>query len=209
MMWSKTSKFLVSGLALMASFGNVVSGNTILDVAKDDADLSTFVAALEIAEIERVLDCKSWFCYSLTAFAPNNSAFEALPSELLGNLTQNPDYKNHLRDILLYHVAWGKQEASDITNGTLRTFLHEDVNTTVADGNIFINDAQVVKGDVTADNGVLHVLNQVLIPEFMTKNIIQTIEDLGHFDTLLTALNTASLTSALEVRIHPIGCVFL
>jgi len=127
----------------------------------------------------------------------------ALPSELLGNLTQNPDYKEHLRGILSYHVVWGRETAMDIKDGgSLRTLLHEDVSTSVMDGKIFINDAQVVAGDLTAYNGVLHKLDKVLIPEFMTKNIIQVIYDLGHFNTLRTALDTAGLTSALEVRIQ-------
>ena len=98
-----------------------------------------------------------------TVFAPTDAAFAKLPSGTLDTLLKDP--KGELTKILTYHVVPGKVMAADITDGmTAKTLEGSTVKFTVKDGKVYVNGAQVTTADVPASNGVIHVINKVLIP---------------------------------------------
>jgi uncharacterized surface protein with fasciclin (FAS1) repeats len=97
-----------------------------------------------------------------TVFAPTNAAFEALPEGLLEKLLL-PENKDVLTSILTYHVVSGKVMAADVTAGDVATLEGSTIAITT-DGGVMINDATVTATDVEASNGVIHVIDQVIVP---------------------------------------------
>ena len=100
-----------------------------------------------------------------TVFAPTDDAFAALPAGTLDSLLL-PENKQQLTDILLYHVVSGKVMAADVSAMTsATTVLGQDVTITVQDGKVFLNDTvEVIITDIEASNGVIHVIDAVLLP---------------------------------------------
>jgi len=135
--------------------------NTIVDIAVADGRFTTLVAALGAAELVETLSGEGPF----TVFAPTDDAFAALPAGTLDSLLL-PENKQQLTDILLYHVVSGKVMAADVVTLTsATTVLGKDVTITVKDGNVFLNDTvQVIITDIEASNGVIHVIDAVLLP---------------------------------------------
>ena len=131
---------------------------TIVEVASANVDFSTLVAAVEAAELVDALSGTGPF----TVFAPTNEAFDALPEGLLDKLLL-PENKEVLTKILTYHVVSGKVMAADVAAGDVATL--EGSNITIAvDGGVTINDATVTATDVEASNGVIHVIDKVIVP---------------------------------------------
>ena len=98
-----------------------------------------------------------------TVFAPTDEAFSKLPEGTLENLLKDTEA---LKKVLLYHVVSGKVMASDVVNLQSATTLEgNDVKIKTVDGNVMINNAKVIKADVGASNGVIHVIDTVLIPD--------------------------------------------
>ncbi len=135
--------------------------NTIVDIAAADGRFNTLVAAVEAAGLAETLSGEGPF----TVFAPTDDAFAALPAGTVESLLL-PENKQALTDILLYHVASGKVMAADVVTLTsVPTLLGKDVTVTVKDGKVFLNDtAEVIITDIEASNGVIHVIDAVLIP---------------------------------------------
>lgn len=135
--------------------------STIVDVAVADGRFTTLVAAVTAAELVETLSGEGPF----TVFAPTDDAFAALPAGTLDSLLL-PENKQQLTDILLYHVVSGKVMAADVVGLTSApTVLGKDVTITVKDGKVFLNDTvQVIITDVEASNGVIHVIDAVLLP---------------------------------------------
>jgi uncharacterized surface protein with fasciclin (FAS1) repeats len=97
-----------------------------------------------------------------TVFAPTDAAFARLPKGKLRSLKRHP---KRLKAVLLYHVAAGRLEAADVASRrTIKTLNGKRVRVRVADSNVFVNRARVTTPDVGASNGVIHVINRVLIP---------------------------------------------
>lgn len=134
---------------------------TIVDIAVADGRFNTLVAAVTAAELVETLSGEGPF----TVFAPTDDAFAALPAGTLDSLLL-PENKQQLTDILLYHVVSGKVMAADVVGLTSApTVLGKDVTITVKDGKVFLNDTvQVIITDVEASNGVIHVIDAVLLP---------------------------------------------
>ncbi len=135
--------------------------NTIVDVAVADGRFTTLVAAVEAAGLVETLSGEGPF----TVFAPTDDAFAALPAGTVESLLL-PENKQQLTDILLYHVVSGKVMAADVVNLTsATTVLGKDLTITVKDGKVFLNDTvEVIITDVEASNGVIHVIDAVLLP---------------------------------------------
>lgn len=134
------------------------AAGTIVDVASAGADFSTLVAALSAAGLVETLQGPGPF----TVFAPTNEAFAALPAGVLDKLLL-PENKDTLAKILTYHVVPGKVLAADVTDGDVATVEGQTVTLSTADG-VTVNGAKVITADVMGSNGVIHVIDAVILP---------------------------------------------
>jgi len=134
---------------------------TVVDVAASNPDFSTLVAAINAAGLVDALNGKGPF----TVFAPTNAAFAALPAGTLENLLK-PENKAKLTAILTYHVIPAKIESSALVGKTLTSPATLQGGTLAIDGmkGVKINNATVTAADVKASNGVIHVIDKVLLP---------------------------------------------
>ncbi|MFN3307643.1 MAG: fasciclin domain-containing protein, partial [Anaerolineales bacterium] len=137
----------------------ILPGKTIVDVAINDGRFTTLAAALQAAELVETLQGEGPF----TVFAPTDEAFAKLPAGTVEGLLKDiPTLKN----ILLYHVVAGSVKSEQvITLTSADTVLGKPVTIKVEDGKVFINDAQVIIVDIVAKNGIIHVIDTVLLPE--------------------------------------------
>lgn len=131
---------------------------TIVEVAQGNADFSTLVAAVTAAGLGDALSGEG----PLTVFAPTNAAFEALPEGLLEKLLL-PENKDVLVKILTYHVVAAKVMAADVAAGDV-TSLEGSTFAVTTDGGVKVNDANVTATDIPASNGVIHVIDAVIVP---------------------------------------------
>ena len=148
--------FLVAMVSLFSLVAN--AGTTVVDIAMGNKDFSTLVSLLKKADLVKALEGAGPF----TVFAPTNEAFAAVPKTDLDALLANPE---KLKGVLLYHVVSGDITSDKIKPGMVKTLSGQDVDITVKDGKVYVNNAEVVKADVKASNGVIHVVNQVLLPK--------------------------------------------
>lgn len=158
----KMLKRISAGLAVMllsVSFTVFAAEGDIVDVASGNKDFSILVAALQKAELVETLQGKGPF----TVFAPTNAAFEALLKALdvtAEELLAQPD----LAKVLTYHVVPGKVMSTDLTNGMEPATVNgQTIKVDLTDG-VKINDAKVTTADLEATNGVIHVIDTVLVP---------------------------------------------
>ena len=133
----------------------------IVDVAAANGSFSTLVAAVKAAGLVDTLKGEGPF----TVFAPTGEAFAKLPAGTVENLLK-AENKDKLVAILTYHVVSGKVMAADVVTLTsAATVQGQSVNVATNNGAVMINDATVVKADVKATNGVIHVIDTVLLPK--------------------------------------------
>ena len=131
---------------------------TIVDIASATDGFGTVVAAVQAAGLTETLAGEGPF----TVFAPTDEAFAALPAGLVDALLL-PENKDVLTKILTYHVVPGTVMAADITDGDVATVEGQNVTLSTADG-VTVNGAKVVQADIVADNGVIHVIDSVIVP---------------------------------------------
>lgn len=133
----------------------------IVDTAVAAGKFKTLAVALTEAELVETLKGKGPF----TVFAPTDKAFAKLPDGTIKALLK-PENREKLTAILTYHVVPGKVLAADVVElEKAKTVQGSEVKVRVEDGKVFINDSQVVKTDISAKNGVIHVIDAVLLPE--------------------------------------------
>ncbi len=135
-----------------------VAADDIVAVASTTEGFSTLVAALEAAGLVETLQGEGPF----TVFAPNDDAFAALPAGLLEKLLL-PENVEVLKSILTYHVVSGKVMSTDVVAGDVATVEGSSV-TLATDTGVTVNGANVVLADVEASNGVIHVIDAVILP---------------------------------------------
>ena len=134
------------------------SKKDIVTVAVEAGSFTTLAKALSAAGLIDALKGKGPF----TVFAPTDAAFAKLPEGTLENLLKD---KEALKNILLYHVVKGKVTAADVVKlKDAKTLSGKKVMITVTDGNVMINESNVSSVDIAAANGVIHVIDEVLIP---------------------------------------------
>lgn len=132
----------------------------IVDTAVNAGSFNTLVAAVQAADLVDTLKGDGPF----TVFAPTDEAFAKLPEGTVENLLK-PENKEQLQAILLYHVVPGKVMAKDVVNvSSAKTANDMDLSIMVSGNTVKVNDAQVVQTDIMASNGVIHVIDTVLIP---------------------------------------------
>lgn len=167
---------------------------TVWDIIDNSPDHLTLSAILELTELDEVLANPE---VSYTVFAPTDEAFEAIDSATLAMVLEDEEL---LTAILLYHVALGTTLSTDLEDGqVIETVIEEDLVVRFENGNVFINDAQVTVADLVADNGVVNVIDAVLIPfqdeAFTVFDIISNSDDHA---TLQAVLELAGLDEALS-----------
>ncbi len=135
------------------------TANDLVQLAARDHDLSTLVAAVKAAGLVETLQGKGPY----TIFAPTNTAFEALPDGTLENLLK-PENKADLVKILTYHVVPGRIEANDLNEGDLKSVEGSTISIELTGGAVKINDAIVTDANNRAVNGVIHIIDRVILP---------------------------------------------
>lgn len=136
-------------------------GQDIVDLAAGNQDFETLVAALKAADLVDALKGEGPY----TVFAPTDDAFAKLPEGTLDNLMK-PENKDELASILTYHVVPGRVTAADIAGGRsmMETLEGSSLTVNSSDGKVMVNEAQVVQPDLMATNGVIHVIDSVILP---------------------------------------------
>lgn len=183
------NKFLLSLLLL----GGISASaqQSVYDIISSSPVHTTLKTAIDLAGLSQTLDDNA---QTFTVFAPTDDAFTKLPNGVLSALISDPS--GQLTKILTYHVIGSKVSAASLQNGQLATPLNtaNTLKITVKSSNeVFINQAQVVAADIDASNGVVHVIDAVLVP---SKTVADAAIDNG-FSTLVTAVSAAELLPAL------------
>ena len=138
---------------------------TIVEVASSADDFNTLVAAVQAAGLVETLSGEGPF----TVFAPTDAAFAALPEGTVESLLM-PENRDKLIAILTYHVVPGEVTADAVVGLEMaETVNGKALNIDVHDGTVMINDATVIATDIQASNGVIHVIDTVLLPPMDTK----------------------------------------
>jgi len=147
--------------AVLTACAPAGGGDDIVAVAAGNDDFSTLVAAVAAADLVETLQGPGPF----TVFAPTNDAFAALPAGTVDTLLQ-PENRDQLTSILTYHVVPGRITAEQLAGqrGTLTTVQGETILIDATGDSVTVNGASVVAADVSASNGVIHVIDSVLLP---------------------------------------------
>lgn len=162
---------------------------TIVETAEAAGSFTTLLAAVDAAGLTETLSGDGPF----TVFAPTDDAFAKLPEGTVDALLEDPE--GDLKDILLYHVVSGNVMAADVTTQSdVMTLLGKKLRIDTSGEGVQIDGATVVTTDIVCSNGVIHVIDAVMLPK---KNIVETAVDDGRFVTLLAAVRGAGLDAAL------------
>lgn len=188
-------KFLKSlGLAVAIGFSgsSAVNGADIVDTAVSAGQFKTLVAAVQAAELVETLKGDGPF----TVLAPSDEAFAKLPEGTVAELIK-PENREKLTSILTFHVIAGKVLAKDaLASGGGVTVNGQKIDCELDGGQIMIEGAKLVAADIECDNGVIHIIDQVIMPEGST--IPEVAQAAGSFKTLLAAATAAGLVETLS-----------
>lgn len=155
--WTKT---LASAVVAVAATSGQAFGKDIVDTAVEAGSFKTLAAALTAADLVGALKGDGPF----TVFAPTDEAFSKLPKGTVETLLK-PENKQQLIDVLTYHVVKGNVPAVKVVSLSGATTLNgQQVDIKVEDGNVTVDKANVVKTDILCDNGVIHVIDSVILP---------------------------------------------
>ena len=139
----------------------VEAPKTVVDIAVGSADHTTLVAAVTAAGLVETLSGTGPF----TIFAPTNAAFDALPKGTVEGLLK-PESKDKLTSILTYHVVAGNVLSSQLTDGQkVKTLNGQELTVAIKGGVVTINGAKVIAADLAGSNGVIHVVDGVILPK--------------------------------------------
>ena len=142
-----------------ASPAPMAAGKDIVAIASGDAQFKTLTKALGSAGLVTTLQGKGPF----TVFAPTDAAFAALPKGTVENLLK-PENKAQLTKILTYHVVPGSVLSTSLKSGNVKSVEGSSLKVAVSTGKVTVGGANVVKADIKASNGVIHVIDKVLMP---------------------------------------------
>ena len=150
-------KKILTAAALAFAF-TTASAADIVDTAKSAGTFNTLVTAVQAAGLVDTLKGPGPF----TVFAPTDAAFAKIPKAKLDALLKD---KAALTKVLTYHVVAGKVMAADVKPGAVKTVEGSSLTVTTAGGKVMVDKAHVTKTDIAADNGVIHVIDTVLMPK--------------------------------------------
>ena len=155
----KISKFVVALGMVAATVGtvSVAAEKDIVDTAKSAGSFNTLVTAIQKAGLVDTLKAKGPF----TVFAPTDEAFAKIPKAQLNALLAD---KARLTKVLTYHVVAGRIMAADVKAGSAKTVEGDNLTISIDNGGVQVDKANVVKTDVVASNGVIHVIDRVMMP---------------------------------------------
>ncbi len=192
---------LMLSLVLLMGIPVYAADQDIVEIAAGNQDFSILVSALQKAELVGALQGDGPF----TVFAPTNKAFEKLLSSL--NITAE-DLLNHpqLKEVLLYHVVSGKVMSTDLVDGMMPATLNGEKLSVDLENGVKINSSMVTTADVAAENGVIHIIDSVLVPSgFKLQSapaVPGTVVDIAlsskDFSMLVSLLQKANLVDALK-----------
>jgi transforming growth factor-beta-induced protein len=192
---------LVASVATTAAAAPERSAETpsknIVETAVAAGQFKTLASLLDKAGLVNTLATGGPF----TVFAPTDAAFAKLPKSTLDSLAANPA---KLKAVLLYHVVSGAVPAKDVVNlRGAKTLNGASVRIRVAGGSVRVDAARVTTADVMASNGIIHVIDRVLIPKAATapkRNLVGTAVAAGKFETLVSLVKQAGLAGALQAK---------
>lgn len=144
-----------------SSVGAAPATNNLLEEAASSKQFQTLIKAIKAAGLEETLAAKGPY----TIFAPTDEAFAALPQGSLEQLLQ-PENKDLLMHLLSYHVVPGSVAKSQIQAGQVKTISGDPVTVQVSkEGTVTVNNAKVTQADIQVSNGIIHVVDQVILPQ--------------------------------------------
>jgi uncharacterized surface protein with fasciclin (FAS1) repeats len=166
--------------------------NTVFDIIANSDVHTTLEAAIVAAGLDGTLSSDGPF----TVFAPTDDAFSVIPENVLETLLADPT--GDLTQILLNHVVSGTAMSTDLSDGMMvETLQGGEVMVSITDGMVMIGNANVIVADITADNGVVHVIDAILQPEVPTNTVFDIIANSEVHATLETAIVAAGLNGTL------------
>ena len=186
-------KFLLPLLLAAATTTVCSAQQTIVEIASSTDAVSTLVAAIAQADLVAVLSDTNT---NLTVFAPTNDAFAAV--EGVSKFLEDP-WKAHLRGILNYHVLEGRITSDMLVDG-MEAPTVEGSNVVITLDPVRVNGVDVLNADIDASNGVIHLVDQVLIPPFLTTDIVEVLSSLGPFSILVELVVAAGLVDTLKLE---------
>ncbi len=152
---------VIAALAVPASAASAAGGKNIVETAAGNPQFSTLVSLVEKAGLAETLSGKGPY----TVFAPTNAAFAKVPKKTLNMLASNTAM---LKKVLLYHVLPGRVPASKVVKlKSAKTAEGASVQFSVRGKSAFVNESKIIKTDINCSNGIIHVINAVLIPPSM------------------------------------------
>jgi transforming growth factor-beta-induced protein len=179
------------GASAQAKAAKYTGGKNIVETAVAAGKFNTLATALTKADLVDALQGDGPF----TVFAPTDEAFAKLPKGTLEDLLK-PENKAKLQAILKYHVVSGSRMASDVVNAKgLTTLEGQRADISLMGNAAMIDGAKIVKTDIKASNGVIHVIDSVILPA--SDNIVTTAANAKQFNTLLAAAKAAGLAEVL------------
>lgn len=189
----KFTSIALTLLATMVASTSLMAAD-IVDTAVNAGSFKTLVTAVKSAGLVETLQSAGPF----TVLAPTDEAFSKLPEGTIPSLLK-PENKDKLTSILTYHVVPGAVMAEDVVKlSGAKTVNGQQVNIQVANGTVMIDGAKVVTTDIKCDNGIIHVIDAVILPA--DKTIPETAKFAGKFNTLLAAVTEAGLAETLGTK---------
>jgi transforming growth factor-beta-induced protein len=172
---------------------------SIAEIATSNDAFSTLVSILSLDELSDILAAASNANSDLTVFAPTNDAFSALLTAL-GKSSLDEINPQTLKDIVLYHIVSSSVTSDMLSNGDVATLLDNETLSVDLTNGVMINNASVTTADIKATNGVVHVVDKVLIPSYIANALGTVAEPVvinSEFSTLYAALNKAELVNTI------------
>ena len=157
-MFTKSLKYAVAGVSLALMSSAASAAGTIVEVAASNGSFNTLVAAVKAAGLAETLSGPG----PLTVFAPTDAAFAKLPPGTVDALLKDVP---KLKAILTYHVVAGKVMAKDVKTGMVKTVNGQSLNVVANASGVTVDGAKVTATDVAASNGVIHVIDTVVLPQ--------------------------------------------